>query len=261
MNHKIISSAVIVACVVISSSWASAQVLGPQMSCFPTQQGWMSRTGFPCPPPQGRTGPMAYAPPGAVPQIQISPAQRLALQCAARSGGDVRNFAACAGGQIVLNPTQQQLVKCAAQSGSVAGFAGCAGGRLIMSQLNPEQRIAVQCIAETGGQPYAAAACTATRLTTRELQKCFTDGIGGARGCFGDNNDLVGRNGWTARTLNNIVNDVTRGPGPNNDLVGRNGWTNRTLQNMGNDVRNGPGRNNDLVGCNGAIPRLFGSRC
>ena len=70
-------------------------------------------------------------------------------------------------------------------------------------KLNPEQQIAVQCVVSTGGQPYAAAACIATRLTARELTKCFTEGIGG-HGCFGNTNDLIGMNGWTARTLAQI---------------------------------------------------------
>ena len=110
----------------------------------------------------------------------------------------------------------------------------------MQNQLTPEQQIAVQCVAETGGQPYAAAGCAATQLT-----------VGGDRGCFGNNNDLVGRNGWTARTFSNVVSDIQHGPGPNNDLVGSNGFVVRTAQNIQNDIRNGPGRNNDLVGCNG----------
>jgi len=67
-----------------------------------------------------------------------------------------------------------------------------------------------------GRAAYAAAGCIATRLTGRELMKCFTDGVGGSRGCFGDNNDLFGRNGWTARTIGQLAggpNSVIRNPG------------------------------------------------
>jgi hypothetical protein len=55
----------------------------------------------------------------------------------------------------------------------------------------------------------------ASRLTARELTKCFTDGIGG-RGCFGDTNDLVGKNGWVGKQLRAIAggpNSVFNNPG------------------------------------------------
>ncbi|KAF5888457.1 hypothetical protein FY112_00125 [Rhizobium sp. PEPV16] len=122
--------------------------------------------------------------------------------------------------------------------------------------LNPEQRIAVQCVAETGAQPYAAAACIAVRLTLRELQKCVEGDFGGD-GCFGDNNDLVGKNGWTMRTLSNAVSDVIYGPGQNHDLFGRKGWLGTTLENVRSDVENGVGENNDAIGKKGwACQRL-----
>ncbi|MGF9763994.1 hypothetical protein AAII07_53680 [Microvirga sp. 0TCS3.31] len=82
-------------------------------------------------------------------------------------------------------------------------------------QLNPEQQIAVQCVVSTGGTPPAAAGCIASRLTARELTKCLTDGIGG-RGCFGDTNDLVGRDGWLRRNLGQIAggpNSIINNPG------------------------------------------------
>src|ERR1700730_1789318 len=115
----------------------------------------------------------------------------------------METFATCAGTGILgprLSRGQRAAIECTAESGGdPTGFATCAGNKMLNSQLNPEQQIAVKCIVETGGQPYAAAACTASRLTLRELQKC-SDGIGG-HGCFGDSNDLVGQDGWTARTF------------------------------------------------------------
>jgi hypothetical protein len=105
-------------------------------------------------------------------------------------------------------------------------FATCAGANMFNLNLNAEQQIAVQCVVSTGGQPYAAAGCIATRLTARELTKCIDHGIGGSDGCFGDNNDLVGRNGWTARTMGQIAggpNSIIRNPdqiwGGNNSFV------------------------------------------
>lgn len=190
-----------------------------------------------------------------------SQAQQIGIQCAQRSQGQLNAFVQCASQQVVLPPKQQMMIDCAARSGgNSSNFAVCAGGNIM--GLNPEQQIAVQCVVETQGQPYAAAACTATRLTQRELQKCFTDGIGGQNGCFGDNNDLVGHNGWTARSFQNVVSDIQNGPGPTNDLVGQNGFVVRTVDNMRSDIANGPGRNNDIVGCNGWVNKnLFGGGC
>jgi hypothetical protein len=97
----------------------------------------------------------------------------------------------------------------------MTSMATCAGANMFNLQLNPEQQIAVQCVVSTGGQPYAAAGCIASRLTMRELTKCMTDGFGG-KGCFGDTNDLFGREGWTARTLGQIAggpNSIINNPG------------------------------------------------
>jgi hypothetical protein len=104
-------------------------------------------------------------------------------------------------------------------------MASCAGANMFNLQVNPEQQIAIQCVVSTGGQPYAAAGCIASRLTARELTKCLTDGIGG-RGCFGDTNDLVGRNGWVRRTMgqvaggpNSVVNNPDQIWGGDNSFV------------------------------------------
>ncbi len=190
-------------------------------------------------------------------------AQQIGIQCARQSQGNIDAFVSCAKQQVVLPESQQIMVDCASRSGgTLNGFAACAGQNLVMAQLNPEQKIAVQCVIETNGQPYAAAGCTATRLTERELGKCITDGFGGQNGCFGDNNDLVGKNGWTARTFNNVLSDIQHGPGPTNDLVGRDGVVVRTFQNMQSDIQNGPGANNDVVGCNGWFNRnILGGHC
>jgi hypothetical protein len=151
---------------------------------------------------------------------QLTPEQQAVLDCAANAEGDATDFATCSAAQIVgpqLSREQRIAVQCAAQSqGDSTMFATCAGANMFNLNLNPEQQIAVQCVVSTGGQPYAAAGCIATRLTARELDKCFQNGIGGSDGCFGDNNDLVGRNGWTARTLRQVAggpNSVINNPG------------------------------------------------
>jgi hypothetical protein len=150
---------------------------------------------------------------------RLGPNEQAVLACAANAGGDAGNFAGCSAQQLLggqMSREQQIAIQCAAESGGDPGtMAACAGANMFNLQLNPEQQIAVQCVASTGGQPYAAAGCIASRLTARELTKCLTDGIGGD-GCFGDNNDLVGRNGWVRRTMGQIAggpNSLINNPG------------------------------------------------
>ncbi len=158
--------------------------------------------------------------------------QTIALDCA-RQSQDMDDFAMCAGSRLLgprLSRDQRVAIKCAADSqGEFSGFAMCEANALLNNQLNPEQQIAVQCVAQTDGQPYAAAVCIASRLTLRELEKCVRDGFGG-HGCFGDTNDLFGRNGWTTRTIGNAWHDLRYGPGPTNDLFGGQGFAGRTLE-------------------------------
>lgn len=140
------------------------------------------------------------------------------LNCATSSSGDMAKFATCSTNSIFgnrMSKEQQIAVQCAAQSqGDPTGFATCAGANLFGMQLNAEQQIAVQCVVGTGGNPPVAAGCMASRLTMREFTKCMTDGIGG-KGCFGDNNDLVGKNGFVGRTIGQIAggpNSVINNP-------------------------------------------------
>jgi hypothetical protein len=170
--------------------------------------------------------------------VKFTQDQNTAIVCARRSSGDSEAFATCAGMGIIgsrLSREQKEVINCAVQSdGDPTGFATCAGAQVLNAQLNSEQQIAVQCVVESGGQPYAAAACTASRLTLRELQKC-SEGIGG-NGCFGDNNELVGRNGWTVRTFGNALNDIEHGAGPNNDLFGGQGVAGQALEEVRNNA-------------------------
>jgi hypothetical protein len=150
----------------------------------------------------------------------LGPNEKKVLGCAASSNGDSAHFAGCSANALLgdkLSKEQQVAVQCAAQSqGDATGFATCAGANMLNLRLNPEQQIAVQCVVSTGGQPYAAAGCMASRLTARELSKCLANGIGGEGGCFGDNNDLVGKNGWVGRTLGQVAggpNSIVSNPG------------------------------------------------
>lgn len=138
----------------------------------------------------------------------LGPENAKVLDCAANAAGDTAKFAMCSANSVFgerLSNEQRIAVQCAAQSqGDPTGFATCAGANFLGMQLNPEQQIAVQCVVSTGGAPPAAAGCIASRLVARELTKCLTDGVGG-KGCFGDNNDLVGKNGFVGRTLSQIA--------------------------------------------------------
>lgn len=131
------------------------------------------------------------------------------LACAAGSSGSTVSFAACAApGMFNAKLSREQAValQCAAESGgNAASFGACAATNFFNLRLNPEQQIIVQCVASTGGQPYVAAGCMGSRLTARELTKCMSNGFGGKSGCFGDNNDLVGKNGWVSRTFGDLA--------------------------------------------------------
>jgi hypothetical protein len=152
---------------------------------------------------------------------ELSPQQQRLFGCARRYSGRSTNYlVGCAGRELFgnnLSRDQEMAITCAANSGgSASRFGVCAATSYLNMNLNPEQQIALECVATTGGQPYAAAACTATQLTARELDKCFTDGVGGERGCFGDNNDLVGRNGWVGKRFREIAggpNSMVNNPG------------------------------------------------
>lgn len=148
---------------------------------------------------------------------QLSPYQRRLYDCAAQYQNDYRAAGLCMAG-TQLSPEQQRIANCVIQNrGSYVQMGVCAAG----NNLTPEQQAFASCAISTGGQPYAFAACVGTQLTVNELNKCLSQGIGG-NGCFGDNNTAV-------KFVKNAWKDVTEGPGPSNDLVGRDGYVARTL--------------------------------
>ena len=212
---------------------------------------------------KGETSAFASCAGGALLGNKLGPNEQKVMGCAAASNGDQANFAVCSANSLFgdkLSKEQQIAVQCAAQSqGDPTGFAACAGANLFGMQLNPEQQIAVQCLVGTGGAPPAAAGCMASRLTARELSKCLTNGVGGEEGCFGDNNDLVGKNGFVGRTFGQIAggpNSLLRNPnriwGGDNSFVrnpsqiwgGPNSFVRNPAQIWGgsNSVFNNPGQ-------------------
>jgi hypothetical protein len=109
----------------------------------------------------------------------------------------------------VLTDDEKKILACAASGeGSYANVAICIFG----FKINKEWQIAARCIAQSGGNVFAAAGCTGGLLTQRELNKCLKGGIGTEDGCFGPNN--------TIRVfLGNTINDLLLGPTDSNEAV------------------------------------------
>ncbi len=180
---------------------------------------------------------------------QITPEQQRLIGCVSTNRGSYTNMALCAAGSYVT-PEQRRIADCAVRNQtSYVGMGVCAVG----NSLTPEQQVFVQCAVSSGGQPYAFAGCVGTQLTLNELQKCFTQGIGGS-GCFGTNNEAV-------KFVRNAWKDVTQGPGPSNDLLGRDGAAIRTVRNVvtgpvGDVVRGEIGGSSASVWRKAGLPRI-----
>jgi hypothetical protein len=144
------------------------------------------------------------------------------VKCATEAEGDRIKLAACAANGL-LSPEQSRLFSCASESQGLSGFALCAAA----PSMNEEWRTVAECAAETGGQPYALAGCAATRLTWRELTKCFTGKIG--QDCYGPNNTIV-------VTVQNALHDATQGVGKGNEVVKVRDWVEDRMG-IGGDAR------------------------
>jgi len=135
---------------------------------------------------------------------------RQTMACIAKAGNNRAKLAGCSAGAI-LPPEAARIVGCALESSGPTSsgptsFALCAAG----PAMNEEWRIAAECATQSGGNPTAFVACTAGRLTTRELIKCLNGQVG--KDCFGPNNTIV-------VGLKNVYSDLTKGPGENSDIV------------------------------------------
>jgi hypothetical protein len=167
--------------------------------------------------------------------------------CHSRFGADYSRYPLCLA-EGYVPPEAAKLLACVQQQGnsgdvSVIGTAVCYGAQNI--RMNAETQIIISCAVATGGEPYSMAGCAGGQLTARELDKCFTHGIGG-NGCFGRNNTIVqalggtgqwlagqfGPNNTLVQTWNNTVNDIRYGPGPNHEA-------NRVIRNVGNELSRG----------------------
>lgn len=87
-----------------------------------------------------------------------------------------------------LPPWQQKLIQCAGESsGDPLGTTVCMA---INDGLTADQRIALQCIASTGGEMSAAATCAFGRMALKEFANCANQQFGEGK-CFGKNNEIV----------------------------------------------------------------------
>ncbi len=168
-------------------------------------------------------------------------------QCYQQFGTDYSKYPLCMAGSA-FDGDLAKLVGCMqqqAQTGSVSiyGTALCYGQSKL--NLNPETQIILQCAVASNGNGYAFAGCAGGQLMAKELDKCLTNGIGGANGCFGNNNTIIkglkdignllradfGPNNTAVQLWNQAVNTLSFGP--NNDAV-------KTIQNIGNELGRTP---------------------
>jgi hypothetical protein len=117
------------------------------------------------------------------------------------------------------------------------GPAPCAVVLPWMSQNMPQAfvpqdgMIVAEIMQNCGGEPR----CVAASWAAVEVQRC-RNGFGVEGGCFGPNGEImkvinrfVPQHLQPNVILRNMENDVRNGPGENNDLVGRNGWLRQRL--------------------------------
>lgn len=122
------------------------------------------------------------------------------LSCEKRFGSKPIALGTCIlADKTPLGKHEVALLSCAASSSSISECIEIKG-------LNEEGKIITECLMKSGGNPKATAACAVTKLTSRELDKCFDDGIGGD-GCFGDNNIVVQALSKMRDTLADIVGE------------------------------------------------------
>ena len=66
---------------------------------------------------------------------------------------------------------------------------GAAAACALSKHLTPEERIALSCAIETGGEPHAYLTCAGGQILAREIDKCVEGGAMREGGCFGPNSE------------------------------------------------------------------------
>src|SRR5262245_32775537 len=137
--------------------------------------------------------------------------------------------------QMMQQPMMQQppiLPPASQQTQQPVGGPNQGPGELPGAGLLPQDGQIVAAIHQgCGGEPR----CMAAAWGAVEIQRC-RNGFGVSGGCFGPNgeimrvvNQFVPQHLQPNVILRNAENDLRNGPGENNDLVGRNGWVRKRL--------------------------------
>lgn len=119
-----------------------------------------------------------------------------AQECYQSHGEDWNQYPICmAQKNMQFDSNTVRAVNCVrqnAQGGNInyIGAGVCFAGPQILSNMNHESMVALECAMSSGGEPITFASCAGGRLTADEFNKCFSRGIGGD-GCFGKGNTLV----------------------------------------------------------------------
>lgn len=112
-----------------------------------------------------------------------------AADCYSKIGaGNSSELTKCMLGVASATNKDAQAFMCAAeasQSGDPLNGALCLSG----DSMNAETRIALACLAQTGGEPNSAATCMLGQLVKKELNQCIGRKINEGP-CFGDNNAI-----------------------------------------------------------------------
>lgn len=189
-------------------------------------------------------------------------AQKL-QECYNTYGKDFSRYPLCMAGSVTDGEVAK-ILSCMEQQSrtgqvSIMGTAICYGSQNL--DLNPETQIMIECAMASGGEPYTFAGYAGGQLLSREMDKCLAYGVGGSKGCFGENNDIIkglktiadamriefGPNNDLVQLWNNSVNDFTKGPGPNHEAV-------KFFRNISNEVGRAPGNIEKAI--RKAVPKI-----
>lgn len=94
--------------------------------------------------------------------------QQIAINCARRSGTDVRAFVACAQGNVILPQREQAVLDCAVSSRTEWEFAECAAPNLGI-RLSDDQRTMADCAMQSGGDSQEFVSCAGSGLIGSRL--------------------------------------------------------------------------------------------
>src|SRR5262245_50290432 len=127
----------------------------------------------------------------------------------------------------ILPPVSQQGGMQQPMGGPNQGLGGLPGA----GALPQDGQIVASIYQGCGGEPR----CMAAAWAAVEIQRC-RNGFGAPGGCFGPNGEImrvvnrfVPQHLQPNVILRNAASDFRNGPGENNDVVGRNGWLRKRL--------------------------------